>query len=290
MNCKDVNKLLLGYLDEEVSPEEREAIEAHLSACSSCREEMEALAKTQRELRQAFKAITARVSPSPYAWATIKQQLITEEHRRARILDLAKSKMEEGVEILKSRRPVWQTALVSALSIALVLGLCLTIPTLLRQPSVETRVANIAENDPQVKAFLGEEGTLKGVVPIEGAEGTTFYRATYALWGHPETGEGQMIVDAMVNLDDERVISVEMGYVPPLSEEQKQRAIEIAKNDPRIGEQATVLEAMALPVYSASAALQPETIRVSVALELNDKCWLAEVDLIEGKVTEVAEE
>jgi predicted anti-sigma-YlaC factor YlaD len=43
MNCEQVNKLLLSYLDDEVNPEEREAIQAHLSVCSGCRDDLGAL-------------------------------------------------------------------------------------------------------------------------------------------------------------------------------------------------------------------------------------------------------
>jgi predicted anti-sigma-YlaC factor YlaD len=40
MNCEKVNQLLLSYLDNEVRPEEKEAIQAHLSVCNGCREDL----------------------------------------------------------------------------------------------------------------------------------------------------------------------------------------------------------------------------------------------------------
>ncbi len=156
MNCKEINQLLLSYLDNEVSTEERDAIVAHLSACPSCREELEALASTQRELRHAFKVITARVSPSSYAWATIKQPLEREEHRRIPILIMVKSKVKRGIDRLR-QQPVWQKALACALSVALIVGLCLTIPSLLGQ-SPEAMAENIALEDPGVQLLLAEKG------------------------------------------------------------------------------------------------------------------------------------
>lgn len=155
MNCKEVNQSLLSYLDNEVSPEEREAIEAHLSACSGCREEMEALTKTQRELRQALESMTAGVSPSPNALANIEQRLAVEERRGAGILNKGIAKLKDGIRKLQSPRPVWQTALASALSVALIFGLCLTIPLLLRQPSSTGELTKFASYS-ELKAFLKE--------------------------------------------------------------------------------------------------------------------------------------
>jgi predicted anti-sigma-YlaC factor YlaD len=43
VNCEQVNKLLLTYLDSEVNPEEGEAVQAHLSVCSGCRDDLGAL-------------------------------------------------------------------------------------------------------------------------------------------------------------------------------------------------------------------------------------------------------
>jgi predicted anti-sigma-YlaC factor YlaD len=43
MNCEKVNKLLLSYLDNEVNSDEGEAVQAHLSACNGCRDDLGAL-------------------------------------------------------------------------------------------------------------------------------------------------------------------------------------------------------------------------------------------------------
>lgn len=152
MNCKNVSQSLISYLDNEVNPEERESIEAHLSVCSNCREEMEALAVTQRELRQALESITTGVSPSPYAWANIEQHLAAEERRGAGILNRGIAKLKDGTGMWKSRRPVWQPALVTMLSVALIFGLCLTI-ALLRQPSSAMELTKFSSYS-ELKSFL----------------------------------------------------------------------------------------------------------------------------------------
>ncbi|MFC1924584.1 beta-propeller domain-containing protein [Chloroflexota bacterium] len=159
MNCNEVSQSLLSYLDNEVNPQERNSIEAHLSACPNCRKEMEALAETQRELRQALESMTAGVSPSPHAWATIKQRLVAKEHQGVSILSGGKVKMKEGLRALKSPRPVWNKALAGALSVAMVLGLCLTILLMTdpssSPPAVASELTKFSSYS-ELKAFLRE--------------------------------------------------------------------------------------------------------------------------------------
>ena len=39
MDCGEIQKLLMGYLDEELEPPLVEEIEAHLADCAECRRE-----------------------------------------------------------------------------------------------------------------------------------------------------------------------------------------------------------------------------------------------------------
>lgn len=132
MNCKKVNQLLLSYLDNEVSPEEREAIQAHLSACNGCREEMEALAETQRELRQGLSVVAAGASAPSHAWSAVKERTETPKRSGIPILEAVKSKVRGGIGRL-GPRPIWQKALASVVTVAIVAGLCLGIPALSKQ-------------------------------------------------------------------------------------------------------------------------------------------------------------
>ena len=74
MNRNVVSELLAAYLDGEVTPKEREQIQAHLSACPQCRRELEALATAQKGLRQALKEMAAQATPPPELWDRIKQR------------------------------------------------------------------------------------------------------------------------------------------------------------------------------------------------------------------------
>lgn len=75
MKCEDINKMLAAYLDEEVTPEERGQVEAHLASCQKCREELRTLASTRERLRLVLRAEAARVEPSPQAWERVKQSI-----------------------------------------------------------------------------------------------------------------------------------------------------------------------------------------------------------------------
>lgn len=302
MNCNKVKELLISYLDNEVSHQDRDSIETHLAACPGCREEMEALAETQRELRQALESMTAGVSPSPHAWATVKQRIAAEEGYKVGILNQRIAKLKRGIGLLTAPRPVWQTALASAVSVGLIIGLCLAIPSWLEQSSLEEQIAAIAEQDPQVQELLGDESTLNTVVPVKVAEGNIFYyRITYEVKGDPEIGLEQMVVDATVDLEEARVVGVQNSIVHALSEEQKQRAIEIAKNDPKIEETAVVLNVTALPVlyqdytrsYTESRVALiggSNTIEyVNVKLEQSGDIFYAIVNLTDESVVNIEE-
>lgn len=75
MKCEAIKKLLVAYLDGEVTPAKRSLIELHLSTCQGCREELEILKKVQVELRQALSMEVDEVSPPPELWEKLQQRL-----------------------------------------------------------------------------------------------------------------------------------------------------------------------------------------------------------------------
>ena len=40
MNCQEMTAMMVAYLDQEVSPSEREMVRAHLAGCASCQREL----------------------------------------------------------------------------------------------------------------------------------------------------------------------------------------------------------------------------------------------------------
>jgi hypothetical protein len=97
MKCKDINKLLSAYLDEEVNPAERKLIEDHLLTCDKCRGELRLIASTREELRQALSTKADGVEPPIQAWNSTRQRIESKS-----------SFWEQFSGILK--KPVWLTA------------------------------------------------------------------------------------------------------------------------------------------------------------------------------------
>ena len=75
MDCKRIGSLLTAYLDNEVTPEEREQIQAHLSTCLQCREEFESLVSVRENLRKTLVGLGTSARPSPQAWSVLQSRL-----------------------------------------------------------------------------------------------------------------------------------------------------------------------------------------------------------------------
>jgi len=208
------------------------------------------------------------------------------------ILELAKSRVKGGIDImirgLVSRQPVWKTAAVSVLALALVIGLSLTIPSLSTE-SVYAQAANIAQNGPQVRAALGGGEVQEVKVKVVGDKGTVIF-----------VTEMGLVVTAEVDLKSKKVITVTVTGRPKLTEADEQKASDIAKADPRVQELlnkgASITKVS--PRYSfGGMGINAETgkeeyteeILVGVQITLGETIWVAEVDLAEGKVVELRE-
>ncbi len=80
MKCQEVQKLLVAYLDGEITPSERKLIQAHLAGCAVCQQQVAALAATSSRLGQALLRRGARAAPSPQAWSRLEARLAREAH------------------------------------------------------------------------------------------------------------------------------------------------------------------------------------------------------------------
>ncbi|MCL0057607.1 Hsp20 family protein [Dehalococcoidales bacterium] len=299
MNCKDISKLFTAYLDGEVTSEEQEQIQAHLSACQHCGEELEALATTQNSLRHALKVTAAGATPSPQAWAGLQQRLEAEEQPRVTIWGLAKSKVKGGIDImiqglirgLTSRQPVWKSVIAGVLAVALIAGLVIALPLLTRQ-SPEALAADIAKNSPQVQAALGSgEVEVLRVITVDDKALVILYRE--------ETGQHVL---ARVDLETAEVTEIAVVSMPTeLTEAEKEEAVAIAKADPSIKElldQGASIDRVTLARF-LTLGIHPDEILLDevvldeetdfaigkgalIYLRLGDRMWSAIIDL-EGK-------
>ncbi|MCR4406868.1 MAG: zf-HC2 domain-containing protein [Anaerolineae bacterium] len=78
MKCREVNELLIAYLDNEVTPSERALIQAHLAGCDACQEELAALSALQSRVSQFLQVRAAQAAPSPQAWSRLQTRLARE--------------------------------------------------------------------------------------------------------------------------------------------------------------------------------------------------------------------
>ncbi len=101
MDCKQMRELLTAYLDGEVTLQEKAQIEAHLSGCSKCQAELEALSATRTSLRGLMKSTAEEVYPSPQIWEQVQSRLDT------------KGSWLDGVRRLLPKK-TWQLAAVTA--------------------------------------------------------------------------------------------------------------------------------------------------------------------------------
>ncbi len=75
MKCENVRKLLVAYLDGEVSRSESRLIQRHVAECQQCRAEIAALRETQNRVRAEFKVMLTEAVPSDRAWTQINAQI-----------------------------------------------------------------------------------------------------------------------------------------------------------------------------------------------------------------------
>jgi hypothetical protein len=213
-----------------------------------------------------------------------------ERQREVSILDLTKFKVRGGIErMLKglvSPRPVWKTALVTTLAIVLAFGLTIGLPSLIGQ-SPEVLAAEIAQNSPDIIAALGgdEVETVK-VLNIEDNMATVIV-------------EGKMggIVNALVDLYTKVVTQAVSG--PQLTDEEKEKALDIVNADSRVRElldRGAVID-LVLPMYVTFSRVNQETGEIEEITEtwaqmwinLGNTQWGVQVDLIRGKVVSLTD-
>jgi anti-sigma factor RsiW len=83
MNCRHARKMISRYVDDELRPEEKKDLDAHIRSCASCREELE----ETRVLNRLF--ASAQRFPAPYGFSTRVLASLQEKERRPFILRAA---------------------------------------------------------------------------------------------------------------------------------------------------------------------------------------------------------
>jgi len=210
---------------------------------------------------------------------------------------------------LVARQPVWKTAAVFISAVALITGLAIALPLLTGQ-SPEELAASIVRNSPEVQAAL--VGT-----PVVGVDPVTQDLVVVALAGVVEMefteedgdnvrvlvkGEWGRYAVADVNLEAREVTRV--YTFPEFSDEEKARAIEVARADPGVqgildqGGRIDGVIALAigdtdgaisfkLHEEEGEIAVEGGRILPSAVIVVDNQTWLAFVDLDAGEVVRI---
>lgn len=76
MRCSRIRKMISGYVDDELKPEDRRAVVLHVEVCDACRKELE----ETRQVKQLF--ASAKRFEAPYAFAERVMARIGEAEER----------------------------------------------------------------------------------------------------------------------------------------------------------------------------------------------------------------
>ncbi|MCK4385851.1 MAG: zf-HC2 domain-containing protein [candidate division Zixibacteria bacterium] len=81
MNCKNIKKNLVLFLENELTEEQRVEIENHLKICPDCSRLLEEFSQLWGDLERPEK-----IQPSPYFWTRLKQRVIGYEEGKKPVL------------------------------------------------------------------------------------------------------------------------------------------------------------------------------------------------------------
>jgi len=227
MDCqdKDIDKIIIDFIDGELEYSEQALVEQHLAGCRYHREEVEALTATRDDFIKTLKPIAASYSPKPDAWERLTQRIAIEEQpstARQSIKEMfvkASRRISGGTPTY--RRFDWKAGLVGVLAIALIVVLSVTIPMLVGSDS-KVLAIDIALNNPEVQAAVSDR-----LVEETGVVGTINKESVFV---YLSIEDGSILI-AEVNTETQQVVEL---YPLELTEEVKQRAIDIAITDARI--------------------------------------------------------
>jgi hypothetical protein len=320
-DCKHIKELLLEYIDNEISEDKRMLVDDHLSGCSACTMELEALAATESKLRQAYQEVAAGVSPSAGVWESIRREVAGRQQARRPGESSLGSRLKG---LFNWRRPLWRlgAAGAAALSYALVLfmnGAPTPVPlwTVAEQSAID-----IARGDPSIQALLEGEGVVYEVIPVNGDDEKEYYQVaiiqgagainleggfakqrsnlapehdTYsfddgdALSGGAFEPSGVMTqATLVVDVKGASVLALEESSAGDyLSTHDVVSAARIANSDPRIGAGALVKNVSLLNGYDAAQNSLTDEMVVWVRLTLGGEVYFAQVDLNEGRVVKL---
>jgi hypothetical protein len=234
------------------------------------------------------------------------------EQPRVATLALVKAEVSRGMDMIRrglvSRQPVWKTSLVYILTVALIAGLAIALPLLIGQ-SPEELAASIVRKSPEVWAALAVKPIEAGQVEVPSVAGALVRVELIEEDGDNATvlvrGEWGRYVIADVNLGAKEVTRV--YTFAEFSDEEKARAIEIARADPKVQELldkgGKIDNVISLAIGDADGAIsfklddeegeitvenvESGRILPTAVIVVDNQTWLVFVDIDEGEVVRI---
>lgn len=122
MKCREVRMTLVAYLDGEVAPSERTAIDTHLARCKSCEKDLAALGRTRTCVTDGMRRLASEAAPSRNAWTRLQAVIVSEG---ANSVGTAASKAV-GRSALSRK---WRVALVAVATVVFAIGVIAAVPS-----------------------------------------------------------------------------------------------------------------------------------------------------------------
>lgn len=224
----------------------------------------------------------------------LKMALLKERHD-AGVAELVRTKIKGGIYIMRgilmSKQPVWKSIVAGVLALALITGLAITLVG--TGQSAAAMAVDIAKNSPQVKAALGG-GIVQEVESLKVTDG----KGTVIVRGEPSPANAFAVPEVIVEVD---IKTKQVTAIIPMQEftsADEQKAVNIAKNHPEVknllNEGAVIVKVF--PLFEAvtiegntSESKELCALSALVVIELGEKKWAAQVDLLSEKVTNLGE-
>lgn len=132
MNCQEVTRLSVAYLNGEATASERSLVFAHLAGCASCREDLNELQAFQDHVKQSLQKIAESVSPSPEARQALLERLAqpagNDPAERRRVFPAPASQDDLSNRMPWSDKPLRRITLAALIALACFLGLVTSVP------------------------------------------------------------------------------------------------------------------------------------------------------------------
>jgi anti-sigma factor RsiW len=218
VRCKKIRWMLALHGSGELSAEEQDLVEIHLASCEKCRQELARLsevpslvqslhgdtwwADVSASVRERLSTSGAESSPPQAKPSEVKISGMRNQRatwQPGRVGSLAAAVVE---------RPIWQPLLIGLLAVIIVVGASLAVVHPWAGDNMIQAAADLARNDPQVRAMLGE-GEIETEVVLAGEIAYVECRLKDIF--------DSAVVNVTINTEDMTVIDVnrEATAIPP---------------------------------------------------------------------------